>query len=36
VIGNEPGNQGTNTEEQIIAKDLTPKKKKKKKKKGKK
>ena len=33
VVGNEPGNQGTNTEEQIIAKDLTPKKKKKKKKK---
>jgi virulence factor Mce-like protein len=37
VIGNEPGNQGTNTEEQIIAEDLTKnKKKKKKKKKGKK
>jgi hypothetical protein len=32
VIGNEPGNQGTNTQEQIIAKDLSPKKKKKKKK----
>jgi virulence factor Mce-like protein len=37
VIGNEPGNQGTNTAEQIIAEDVTPKpKKKKKKKKGKK
>jgi virulence factor Mce-like protein len=33
VIGNVPGNQGTNTEEQIIAEDLTKKKKKKKKKK---
>jgi phospholipid/cholesterol/gamma-HCH transport system substrate-binding protein len=36
VIGNEPGNQGTNTAEQVIAVDVTPNKKKKKKKKGKK
>ena len=31
VIGNVPGNQGTNTAEQVIAEDVTPKKKKKKK-----